>query len=90
MYPFYTAMIFRHQFQMVKILINIIGFQSVCKADFLKALKQLKSSKSSGTDTIPVNILKDTAEQTSGPLALQTNLSINLCQKSFEHQLINA
>ena len=56
-------------------LISPFRFQPVCKDDVLKALKQLKSSKSNGTDNLPANILKDIAEQLSGPLSLLTNLS---------------
>ena len=56
-------------------LISPFRFQTVCKDDVLKALKQLKSSKFSGTDNLPANILKDIAEQLSGPLSLLTNLS---------------
>ena len=41
----------------------------------MKSLKQLKSSKSNGTDNLPANILKDIADQISSPLTLLTNLS---------------
>ena len=49
-------------------------FRPVCNADVMKALKQLKSSKSNRTGNLPANILKDIAEQISSPLILLTNL----------------
>ena len=55
--------------------IHSFVFRPVYNADVMKSLKQLKSSKSNGTDNLPANILKDIAEQISSPLTLLTNLS---------------
>ena len=68
---------------------------NVCKDDFLKALKQLIPFKSSRTDNIPANIMKDMAEQLSGPLSLLSNLSFQSGQfptsenQQLPHQYIN-
>ena len=54
------------------------SFRSVTPSEICRYLKKLQRNKSSGIDELPPNLLKDTAEEISKPLAFIINKSLSI------------